>query len=226
MAVHGLERSVSPLHSQQTGPNVKPDENWRRNCLIYKLGKCFPHRPKGIFPLHTCWVCRWECLGCQYANTWLHRLQRRKGTGLAQFSSFSSLSKKNLSLNAAQWSGINHKTPHLCWVGLSLPTSTKGSIFLPSPVFCCCLFLCVVVLSLEHRTKQEGILRQPETSSLLLKGARAFIGTLWVEAMQTIPKGTQAVRNQTSSCDSRRRQTVLGCCLEIVPWESVLFITE
>lgn len=82
MAVHALERRVCPLYRQQTGPNVKPDGKWRRSCLICTLWKCFPHRHKGIFPLHTCWACRWDSLGCQYVNTCLHRPQRGKGTGV------------------------------------------------------------------------------------------------------------------------------------------------
>lgn len=125
MAVHGLERSVCQLHSQQTGPDVKPDESWRRSCLIDKLWKCFPHRPKVIFPLQASCVCRWESLGCQYANTCLHRPQRGKGTGLAQ----SSLLQAGKTSAWTQCSGqqpITNPPHHLCWGGLSLPASSKG----------------------------------------------------------------------------------------------------
>lgn len=190
MAVHGLETSVCQLHSQQTGPDVKPDESWRRSCLIDKLWKCFPHRPKVIFPLHTSCVCRWESLGCQYANTCLHRPQRGKGTGLAQ----SSLLQAGKTSAWTQCSGQQPITtpppPPLLGRAVSARFQQREASFCLPQSFCCCccLFLCVVVLSLEHWTKQEGILKQPEASILLLKGARALACRyyIWVEAMQTI----------------------------------------
>lgn len=195
MAIHGLERSVCPLHSLQTGPNLKPDENWRRSCLICKLWKC--QTPRHLSSTHLLGLQMRE-LGlpvCKYMLAW-----RGKGTGLLH-SSLSSPSKKNLSLVDSSQS---QHPPLLGRVDSAHFHQRKHLTAF------CCFFLCVVVLSLEHWIKQEGILRQPEASFLLLKGAGALTSRyyLWVEATQTIQlKDTQAGRNHTSSLyDPWRKQ--------------------
>lgn len=96
--------------------------------------------------------------------------------------------------------------------------SAFPSLFLLLFVSLCCF------CKFRGLNKEEGILRQPEASCLLLKGARALTSRyyLWVEAMQIIHiwKGPQA---GTSCVSDPWRQTVVGSCLEM-PLGRVYFL--
>lgn len=149
MAVHGLEGSICTLHSQQTGPDVKPDENWRRNCLI-SCENVFPIDPKAS-SLYThagsaderAWV----------ASMQIHATKRKRDSFSPVLSSF----KQEKPQPECCTVDSNHKSPHFYWVGLPLPTYTKGSVFLPSPAFCCCcLFLCVVVFRALNKVERHS----------------------------------------------------------------------
>lgn len=137
------------------------------------------------------------------------------------------------------------QTTHLCWGGLSLPTSSKESFFPSSPglfwvcalfwvffFFCCCLKFQARNKAGRHPRADRGLLSSSQGARVLTS---RMLSLGWGHASHShLLQRTQPGRNQTGCssfskalCGPWRTQTSLGSCLEICPRERrVIFVTE